>query len=122
MTIDKVESDSTFRRQWSIIQWYLVEFFRVFVEPLLCHLGLMTPNFGDPTYGRASLPRSKDEQDLIFNNPKVKVREGLVNLKGDTIRKGGSWDRPGFSFVAYSTWQMDDAMEREQLNADIGES
>lgn len=81
----------------------------------------MTPGFGDPTYGRASLPRSKDEQVLIFNNPDVKVHERTIQLESETIRKGGSWDRPGFSFVAYSTWQQDEAMEEEKLNADIGE-
>ena len=119
--IDKMASASALERNVAILAWYLLEAFRIFVEPLLCHLGLMTPNFGDPTYGRASLPRSADEQALIFKNPDVQVQERVVHLRGDSIRKGGSWDRPGFSFVAYSTWQMDDAMEREKLDADIGE-
>ncbi|UZJ57347.1 hypothetical protein CBS101457_006667 [Exobasidium rhododendri] len=119
MTIDKIESDSYHRHAWSVFVWYLVEGFRIFLEPVLCHIGLMTPGFGDPTYGRAALPRSKDENDIIFQNAEVKVQEGLVYLQDEAIRKGGSWDRSGSSFVAYSIWQQDDAMEKEKLNADI---
>lgn len=99
--------------------WYLIEAFHIFVEPLLCHLNLIRPNFGDPTYGRASLPRSKAENEFIFKNPDVTTIERKIHLEGDAIRKGGAWDRTGHSFVAYSIWQIDEAMQRERLNADI---
>lgn len=101
------------------LAWYILAAFQIFVEPLLCHLNLMSPNFGDPTYGRASLPRSQAENEYIFEDPNVTVHERVVYLKSDAIRKGGSWDRPGTCFVAYSTWQIDEALQRENLNADI---
>lgn len=122
MTDSKVGQHGEFQTRLAIVTWYLVEAFRIFLEPLLCHLNLMTPNFGDATYGRASLPRSQDEKKIIFENPEVTVHERVIHLKGEAIRKGGSWNRPGSNFVAYSTWQIDEAMKRESLNADIGES
>jgi acylglycerol lipase len=99
--------------------WYITAAFQIFIEPLLCHLNLMSPGFGDATYGRSSLPRSQAEKDYIFNDPKVTVNERVVYLQSDAIRKGGSWERPGSCFVAYSTWQIDEVMKREKLNADI---
>lgn len=120
MTDSKIDSHEGLYERLAVVTWYLVEAFRIFLEPLLCHLNLMTPNFGDATYGRASLPRSQDEKSIIFENPEVTVHERVIHLKGEAIRKGGSWDRPGSNFVAYSTWQIDEAMKRENLNADIG--
>lgn len=99
---------------WTIVSWYLIEAFRVFLEPILCQIGLITPGFGDPTYGRAKLPRSADEQRLIYNNPKVTVKSHTIHLTEEALRKGKSWDRSEYSFVAYSTWQIDEAWEREK--------
>lgn len=96
------------------ISWYLIEAYRVFLEPILCQLGLVTPGFGDPTYGRASLPRSADEQRYIYDNPRVTVEPRTIHLTEEALRKGKSWDRPEYSFVAYSTWRIDEAWEREK--------
>lgn len=47
-------------------------------------------------------------------NPKVTATTRTVELKGEALRKGGSWDRPGTNFVSYSLWQNDEAMENEK--------
>lgn len=104
---------------WAWVAFFVVEGFRVFLEPLLCHLRILTPGLGDATYGRASLPRSEKEERLIYQNAKVTAVTRTVQLKGEAMRKGGSWDRPGLNFVSYATWQVDEAMEREKLEADV---
>lgn len=42
-----------------------LEGYRCFVEPILAHLGIINPGFGDPTYGRTALPMSEKERTLI---------------------------------------------------------
>lgn len=101
------------------ITFFVVEGFRTFIEPLLCHLRILTPGFGDATYGRASLPLSEAEKTLIYENPEVTAVTRKIAMRSDAMRKGGSWDRPGINFVSYSTWQVDTAMESKKLDADI---
>ena len=89
--------------------WHLyagvVTFYQVFLEPLLCHLRLTTPGFGDPTYGRASLPVAPRERQLIHDNPDVHVERHRLILKADAMRRGGSWDREGSHWVEYQVWE-----------------
>ena len=92
---------------------------RVFTEPLLCHLNLLTPGGGDPTYGRSAIPYSAAEHRLIYSNPEVSAIRRRVLIPAHSLLESGSWDKEKWSWVTYYIWTCPAALESEQLHSDI---
>lgn len=103
---------------FSTLWWYVLTIYQVFLEPLLCHLRLVTPGFGDPTYGRASLPPGPKERMLIHDEPRMINCRRRVMMKGEAMRRGGSWDREGTQWVSYQVWEWKGA--EEKVNCEYG--
>lgn len=53
---------------------------------------------------------------MIYENPRVEVVNRKVPLRGEAMRKGGSWDKEGSSLVNYYTWQRKDVRDSECFN------
>ncbi|GAK62596.1 lysophospholipase [Moesziomyces antarcticus] len=98
---------------------YLRLIHNVFTEPLLCHLNLLTPGGGDPTFGRSDIPYSASEHRLIYSNPEVSAIRRRVLIPAHSLLESGSWDKEKWSFVTYYVWTCPEALEREQLHSDI---
>ncbi|KAJ9477073.1 Alpha/beta hydrolase [Pseudozyma hubeiensis] len=98
---------------------YLKIAHRVITEPLLCHLNLLTPGGGDPTYGRSSIPYSSAEHRLIYSNPEVSAIRRRVLIPAHSLLESGSWDKEKWSWVTYYIWTCPAALESEQLHSDI---
>lgn len=98
---------------------YLKMFHQVITEPLLCHLNLLTPGGGDPTYGRSHIPYSAAEQRLIYSNPDVSAIRRRVLIPAHSLLDAGSWDKEKWSWVTYYIWTCPAALESEQLHSDL---
>ncbi|EPQ32019.1 uncharacterized protein PFL1_00217 [Pseudozyma flocculosa PF-1] len=98
---------------------FLWTIYFVFIEPVLCHLNLVTPGFGDPTYGRAQLPYSATEKRLIYDNPEVTVIRRKVPLPAHALADCRSWDKEKWTFVSYNVWTMEAIEQREGLHSDL---
>ncbi|SPC65088.1 uncharacterized protein UHOD_00136 [Ustilago sp. UG-2017b] len=98
---------------------YLKIAHQVVTEPLLCHLNLLTPGGGDPTYGRTNIPYSAAEHRLIYSNPEVSAIRRRVLIPAHSLLESGSWDKEKWSWVTYYIWTCPAALESEQLHADI---
>ncbi|KAN0066422.1 hypothetical protein ACQY0O_000516 [Thecaphora frezii] len=98
---------------------YLWTFYFVFIEPVLCHLNLLAPGFGDPTYGRDRIPYSAAEKRLIHENPDVTVVRRKVPLPAHALADCGSWDKEKWSWVSYNVWSIDAVEQRERLHSDL---
>lgn len=98
---------------------YLRMFHQVLTEPLLCHLNLLTPGGGDPTFGRSSIPYSPAEQRLIYSNPEVQSIRRRVLLPSHSLLESGSWDKEKWSWVTYYIWTIPSALSSQQLHSDI---
>ncbi len=72
---------------------YLRLIHNVFTEPLLCHLNLLTPGGGDPTFGRSDIPYSASEHRLIYSNPEVSAIRRRVLIPAHSLLESGSWTR-----------------------------
>lgn len=92
---------------------------QVITEPLLCHLNLLTPGGGDPTYGRSDIPYSAAEHRLIYSNPQVSAIRRRVLIPAHSLLESGSWDKEKWSWVTYYIWTCPAALESEQLHSDI---
>lgn len=98
---------------------YLKIAHQVITEPLLCHLNLLTPGGGDPTFGRSNIPYSKAEHRLIYSNPEVSAIRRRVLIPAHSLLESGSWDKEKWSWVTYYIWTCPAALESEQLHSDI---
>lgn len=98
---------------------YLTILRQVFIEPLLCHLGVVTPGGGDPTYGREQIPYSASEKRLIYDNPDVTSVRRRVLIPSHSLLESGSWDKEKWSWVTYYVWSMPNTHEAEQLHSDV---
>ncbi|CBQ67469.1 conserved hypothetical protein [Sporisorium reilianum SRZ2] len=98
---------------------YLKIAYQVITEPLLCHLNLLTPGGGDPTYGRTDVPYSAAEHRLIYSNPDVSAIRRRVLIPAHSLLESGLWDKEKWSWVTYYIWTCPAALESEQLHSDI---
>ncbi|CDS00667.1 hypothetical protein, partial [Sporisorium scitamineum] len=98
---------------------YLKIAHQVITEPLLCHLNLLTPGGGDPTFGRTDIPYSAAEHRLIYSNPEVSAIRRRVLIPAHSLLESGSWDKQKWSWVTYYIWTCPEALESEQLHSDI---
>ncbi|SPO19723.1 uncharacterized protein UTRI_00114_B [Ustilago trichophora] len=98
---------------------YLKIAHQVITEPLLCHLNLLTPGGGDPTFGRTAIPYSRAEHRLIYSNPEVSAIRRRVLIPSHSLLESGSWDKEKWSWVTYYIWTCPAALESEQLHSDI---
>ncbi|EST09719.1 hypothetical protein PSEUBRA_000094 [Kalmanozyma brasiliensis GHG001] len=98
---------------------YLRMAHQVITEPLLCHLNLLTPGGGDPTYGRSEIPYSAAEHRLIYSNPEVSAIRRRVLIPAHSLLESGSWDKEKWSWVTYYIWTCPSALDSEGLHSDI---
>jgi acylglycerol lipase len=123
--------------QEGVLRVWLI-LYQVFLQPLLFHLNII--QLTDPTYGRGNLPDSDTARKLIYDNPDVKASVGRAILKGErfgrstpfltqfsstllfsctgeAMRKGGSWDRAGTSWVQYYVWEMKNPDQKREAES-----
>lgn len=103
---------------WEWFVWSSREFYFVLLEPFLMTLGIVKMGFGDPTYGRESLPFSESERVNIHDNPNVKVTRRRVYMSGnkpvldlqlDKVQEALPFRYGGqriTGFIHYYIWEM----------------
>jgi len=97
-------------------------FYEVFLEPALTRLGLVQPGFGDPTYGRLSVPYTARERQWIYDNPKVHVTERRVSagIIEQGTRPPAVAERGAVGGdIWYNVWEIPEPIEKAGLKSDV---